>query len=983
MKKIGLTFISLFILLCAVAYSENPTDNRKETTENISPFDIECIVQPVYGYRKDKKPGREVILHFKGGKIFSKYRIEVDVAGIKETIKPEPSIEGDSTCIILLPTGVGVDKSEKVNIKLRHNKDVLSKTFDVPRMRYWNVYLYNHSHVDIGYSNTQENVEILHKNNIREGIKLSKETNHFSSGSRFTWNPEIIWPVERLWNSDPDEREKILEAIRNEWLSLDASYLHLNTSTCSDEELFHLFNFSRMLQNMTGKTIDVMQQIDIPGMSWGLIPVMNQLGVKYIMSWPNSDRAGHAHEGLDMQPFWWEGQDGKSKVLFFQPGNYTNSGSAKKGAETGRPWFGQRDLSKIPSIIKTGHAQVDFTDRLVQMEQADYPYDFLVLSWSLWDNSTIDVDVAGAVKEWNDRRAYPHIIISGSHEIMEMIETKYGDQLPVKRGDFTEYWTDGLGTSAKYTAVNRNAKELLNQTETLWTMLHPGEDMSRKEFNEAWRYVSLSSEHTWGFENPNEPYFHEAIWKEKQQYFIEADDRTQNLYNYALAPATDKSNGALGPPEGASNGGIAVFNTHSWMHDGLITLKTSESYPGNRVIDENGQEVPSQRLSTGELVFLATGVPGFGSRHYRVVAGESSFTSDSKIEENILENRFLQLTIDPETGNISQLIQKSTGYNFADVKIHGGLNAFIWIPANVDTPESDTEIKINIVESGPLVNEIKISSQARGCRFVSRSVRLVEGQSWVEITNVVDKLPMVEKDGIHFGFGFNIPESRTKVDIPWGIMQIEKDQLPQANRNWFALQRWLDVSNDRVGVTWCSLDAPLFEYGQLSANISLSWGGQGPWIKKLENSSTIYSWVMNNHWHTNFPLTQDGPVIFRYRIHPHGTYNPTQSNRFGLEQSQPLRHLAANNNPGLTPLVAVDNEMVYITILKSNGPDEPTVIRLRSLSDVEETVNLSFPAGTPEYIKAFETSGLTGKEITPYLKLDPFGTKSVYVKFTK
>lgn len=980
MNKIKLTYFSLLALLCIRAYSENPTDNRRHITENIFPFDIECTVQPVYRYRKDGNPGREVILYFKGNKIYSKYLVEVDAAGVKETIKQKASTEGDSICIILLPEGVGVNESVKVNLTLRQNKDVISRTCNVPRMRYWNVYLYNHSHVDIGYTNTQKNVEFLHKNNILEGIKLGKKTAHYGEGSRFIWNPEITWPVERLWLSMPEKREDILEAVRKGWLSLDASYLHLNTSICSDEELFHAFRFSRMIQRLANQPIDVMQQIDIPGMSWGLIPVMCQLGVRYIMSWPNHVRAGHAH-GLDRQPFWWVGQDGKSKVLFFQPEHYTNSGSASKGAATGRPWFGQRDPSKIPDVIQTGHAEVNFTGRLSELEQANYQYDFLVLSWSLWDNSVIDVDVPEAVKKWNDQYAYPRIIISGGHEIMEMIENKYGDQLPVMRGDFMEYWTDGLGSSAKNTATNRNAKELLNQVETLWTMLRPGKEITRDEFDEAWRNISLSSEHTWCFENPKEPYFQDAIWKVKQQYFQEAAERTERLFHEALAPATDKSDGALGPSEGPSNGGIAVFNTHSWAHDGLVSLKRSESLPGNRVIDSNDNVVPSQRLSTGELVFLATDVPGFGSRHYRVMTGETPLTGKTGMNSQEFENELFKLHIDPKSGNIVQLIDKATGYNFADASVNGGLNSFIWIPANINAPQPDTVVSIQITENGPLVKEIRICSQAPGCRSLTRSVRLVEGQSWIEITNIVDKLPLEEKDAIHFGFGFHVPDSKTRVDIPWGVIDIEKDLLPQANRNWFTMQRWLDISNEELGVTWCSLDAPLFEYGLLSANISLGWENYDAWLTSLDHSSTVYSWVMNNHWHTNFPLTQEGAVTFRYRILFNTAYDPVLSNRFGLEQSQPLRHLAANNDPGLTPLIRVDNEKVYVTILKSNGSGEPTEIRLRSLSDHEEVVNVFFPAGMPTYLKEFRTAGEVGNTIDPTFKLNPYGTVSFYVMF--
>ena len=62
---------------------------------------------------------------------------------------------------------------------------------------------------------------------------------------------------------------------------------------------------------------------------------------------------------------------------------------------------------------------------------------------------------------------------------MQMIETKYGDKLPVVEGDFTEYWTDGLGTAAGLIAKNRNAKEELVQAEILWTMLHPGKPCAK------------------------------------------------------------------------------------------------------------------------------------------------------------------------------------------------------------------------------------------------------------------------------------------------------------------------------------------------------------------------------------------------------------------------------------------------------------------------------------------------------------------------
>jgi hypothetical protein len=952
--------------MCACFSFAQANGNYPEKEKYVENFD--CEVKPAYRYRNDGKPGREVMLLFKEQKLFTKAQVKIEVEGQTETVKIPAFEAGREDYRILLPEGIGVKKDAVVTLALQQGSNELKKNIIVPAFRYWTVYIYSHSHVDIGYSNTQANVEILHKHNIEEGIKLGEATKDYPDGARSRWNPEVTWPLERYWRTaTPEQKELAIDAIKKGYLCMDASYLNLNTSICSDEELFQIFRFSRGMQKLTSVPMDVIQQVDIPGISWGLLPVMAQEGVRYIMTWPNWCRAGRSHT-LDGKPFWWVGPDGKSKVLFFQPSSYTNSGSAVKGGETGRPWFGQRDPDKIPTIIKTGKANVNFVDALLQMERPEHPshlYDFYVVSWSLWDNSPIDGDLPDAVKAWNEEYAWPHVVLTGASEIMRTIEKKYGDSLPVVTGDFSEYWTDGLGSAARLTAINRNAKEKLVQAETLWTMLRPGKPAPRAAFDEAWQYIALGSEHTWCAENPNEPYFQDAIWKVKQSYFREAEDQTQELLDDALAPATDKSSGALGPAYGPSNGGVAVLNTHSWKCSGLVTLSKSESSPGDRVIDDHGKDVLAQRLSTGELAFVVSNVPAFGSRHYRVVAGQCPLQEGCKLNDYTMENGCLRVTIDQVTGNITELIDKATSRNFVDAQVNGGLNAFKWMPGDSDNAVADSLISVSVQESGPLIVELLISSKATGCRAVTRSVRLVDGQPFLNITNVVDKLPLLAKDGVHFGFGFDIPDGITRVDIPWGVMEVEKDQWPEGNRNYMSMQRWLDISNETTGVTWCSLDAALFESGGLTANQTGDWGGERKsWLTKLNRSATVYSWVMNNHWFTNFPLTQDGPVTFRYRILPHGKYNVAMANRFGMEQAQPLVHVAANANAIAQPLIAVESSpAVTVSILKSTEEAKVAIIRLRSVSDEDENVKLSWPAGSPESLYLCEIEETPGSKV--------------------
>ena len=102
------------------------------------------------------------------------------------------------------------------------------------------------------------------------------------------------------------------------------------------------------------------------------------------------------------------------------------------------------------------------------------------------------------------------------------------------------------------------------------------------------------------------------------------------------------------------------------------------------------------------------------------------------------------------------------------------------------------------------------------------------------------------------------------------------------------MQRWVDISNDRFGVTWSPVDAPQVEVGGITANLIGSQTNPDVWIQHLQPSQTIYSWVMNNHWHTNYRAEQEGPTVFRYAIRPHKGFAPDDAAKFGVACSQPL-----------------------------------------------------------------------------------------------
>jgi hypothetical protein len=70
------------------------------------------------------------------------------------------------------------------------------------------------------------------------------------------------------------------------------------------------------------------------------------------------------------------------------------------------------------------------------------------------------------------------------------------------------------------------------------------------------------------------------------------------------------------------------------------------------------------------------------------------------------------------------------------------------------------------------------------------------------------------------------------------------------------------------------------------------------WLEKAEPSGTLYSYVMNNYWETNYRAAQDDKVDFRYSLRVHGPFQEVDAQRFGLEHARPLVSRVVQLRPG-------------------------------------------------------------------------------------
>jgi hypothetical protein len=792
------------------------------------------------------------------------------------------------------------------------------------------IYLMSHSHNDIGYSDIQTDVMKKQLKNINDALELIKKTKDYPVEARFKWNVEILWATETFLETATEEKKKeFIEAVKNGSMGLQAMFTNPLTGITRPEEFFRLTEYARILSKQYNLTINSAMISDIPGMTWNTIPCLAQSGVKYFSSGPNfmmgmktkdgnlmgsGDRVGYSNSAWGDKPFYWISPSGKEKLLYWMCG-------------LGYSAFHKGSIAQNEVRFKK-----TMTDYLNQLENQKFPYDMIQMRYTIkGDNGPVDPGLSDFVKTWNEKYDSPKIILSTSEQAFEVFEKKYGNSLPSYSGDMTPYWEDGAVSSAYETGLVRNASENLLQSEILFSLIAPKKYNTTK-FYEAWKNVLLWDEHTWGAHNStSEPdsEFATTQWKIKQAFALNADKQSKEIRNELMQQTTQSFC-------------FDVINTNSWERSDLVIISKEMSANGDIVVNEKAKAVPSQRLSNGDLAFLAQHIPGLSASRFTILPGKSKFSSNLKIENNRITDDSLQIEIDSKTGNINHLKFKKTT-ELVD-KNTNGLNGFFYVEGYDAAKYQTNAIPIiKIKESGPLVASFSIESDAPGCNSLLREVRMVNGINKIDLVNTIDKKMIRKGEAIHFGYPFNVPNSTVRIDLGYGVIRPEKDQLAGACKDYYSAQRFVDVSNNDYGVTLTVNETPLIEIGEMHSELPEpnSVQANSSWKKTQPPSSTIFTYVMNNYWYTNYKADQPGISTYTHSIIPHFVYNQNDASRLGIESSQPLIVQKVNKEqPKFIPPFILSNMNVYVSYIKPIQDNNGLSVRLYNPGNNTEEVSL-------------------------------------------
>ncbi len=455
-------------------------------------------------------------------------------------------------------------------------------------------HLVPHSHVDIGYSDPQPEVERKQWTNFRDALALFRETRGLPPEARFRWQSEGLWAVETfLAQATDEERRDFALAVARGDLELPANLTNVLTGLCHPQELVRWTDASRRLKQRYGiETSPVAMHSDIPGLAWPTVTALARAGVRYFSSGPNympnllpdgGDRIGSTLVEQGERPFWWVSPSGRERLLMWVAGR-------------GYSWFHGANLGRT-----TDGATRGVLDYARELTASGYPYEMVQVRYTVGgDNGPVDPKLPAFVASWNERYETPRLVIDSALGLFEAFEKRYGAVLPEKRGDLTPYWEDGALSSAGEETLARAAARRLVQGEALWGILDPP-GFPRERADEAWRQVLLWHEHTWGaaasISEPDRPDVL-AQWEYKRAFALEADRLSQEIFDGAL-PRAQTTPARTGPRLAHEH--VRGSREHGRPRSGRAGEALRRGLPGRRPCERRPRPGPAEPASHRRL----------------------------------------------------------------------------------------------------------------------------------------------------------------------------------------------------------------------------------------------------------------------------------------------------------------------------------------------------------------------------------------------
>jgi hypothetical protein len=931
-----------------------------------------------------------------GGALKQKIDIAVDYSGpasagkilIKGFRKPIESVidklsPGKSVLSVFVPD---IPKASRLTFTISAGKTKTSRDVTLSPQRKWTLSLMPHSHTDIGYTELQTRVAKNHVEYLDSVIEFCKATEGYPEEAKFRWNIEVTWALENFLKTRPAAKvAELIALLKSGRVELSAWYLN-QSDGFTHEELVRSVGLASELSRTYGFPLRSAMNNDVTGFSWAAPQVLSQVGVRWFTTGINETRSRAPLRRPN--PFYWESPDG-SKILHWNGEHYL---------------FVNYDLLVHEGIEKSFPKIVDYLSKL--QARGDFPYNQIAfhVSGYVTDNCPPKKELSDRVREWNARWAYPKLRLATMSEYFTSFEKAYAKVIPTYKLGWPDYWTDGVGSTAFETGLNRMAHGEIGAAEA-WSvaasLLDKGFAFPSGEMRDAYEQTMLYDEHTWGAFNSIDAPEAELVrgqWMIKGGYAYAAREIARTVAKRGLDAIIRR----IPNPSAYA---MAVFNPLSWERTDMVRAvlpavlveKKGKFKLFERV---SGAEISYQIVDKSTLLFQAS-VPSMGYAVYTITPDvqPSPPAPAAVVGKTTIENRFYKAVVDMVSGGLSSLVDKQTGVELVDTRSSYALNQFIYENpvggrAAVDDMTKRAEFKryspVTAAAApglqGPGASSLVVTSKTVRHPEIKQEIILYDGIKRVDFVNTLKKEETLDPEAAYFAFPFRTEGGKLRFEIADGTMAPETEQLPGTTRDWHTVQSWVEAAGAKSSIVWSPIEAPLVQFGDINT---------GKWLKKLDlKNAFVFSYALNNLWMTNFKASQGGTLVFRYSLTSRaGGADPVASTRFGWETLSPLTSvwLAENNkgtlDAGAASFFSIDAPNVVIQAVTPAAGGEGIAVRLREIAGKTGQVHLTTPLFTADTVTFFVTdiaeNPANSFKVVPgsiYAPVRPYGIHTVVIK---
>jgi len=523
---------------------------------------------------------------------------------------------------------------------------------------------------------------------------------------------------------------------------------------------------------------------------------------------------------------------------------------------------------------------------------------------------------------------FPEVVFGTASQYLAWMKDQDLSDLPVWESElYLEYHRGTYTTQANTKKWNRRSEVLLTNAEkfsALATMA--GRPYNQADLEEAWQTVCFNQ-------------FHDILpGSSIREVYFDADKSYREAHAIGkhelmgASKAIAKQINTEGLPQGKP---VVVFNPLAWNRTDIVRVRLAAGDTDDYAIyDQTGKEIPSQIVAQGkyhrDVLFVAEDVPSLGYEVYVLRAGKPAIAKSAlTISETTVENEIFRVTVDPDSGWITSILDKGSGRELLD-GYGNRLQLFedkptAWDAWNIGlgTEYPSQFRRIEVVEEGPVRAVLRLHrdflkpgvqksypTEDFPSSFFVQDIVLIRGVDRVDFRTDVEWWE--NKTMLKVAFPVSVRDTMATYEIPYGSIERSTTLTHPLDRGKWEVPalHWADVSDDGYGITLLT-DS---KYGY-----------------DIKGNVMRLSLLRSPEWPD--PTADRGDHSIAYALYPHeGDWRESQTVRRGYEFNTPLipvmTGIHGGELPKLRSFIRLEpDNLVLTTVKRAERQDDAWIVQ--------------------------------------------------------